>query len=427
MTNKLKKITKVSFFTIFIFLFFTGTALSQEDENKEETERLSREAQLAMVEAQKFIESQEWANARKPLLDHLATNPEIVEAQFYLMLGYCWYADGNVKEALKVFKKGHETYPDNFDLLSYHAFALYETADFANAAPMLEQVYEKDSQKRNKYLEAAYGAYLQVEKFTDTIRILKKLIKVSQDTEGKEVKQSWYTAIFQVYYYNLRNIDQAEKSLLEALELYPMEPLYWNFLAYVRQEREDYYGMAGAYEIYSYVKPPQKESDWKQLIGMQNDLGLALRVAKNLRKSINDDINREKEQVQIAQSYARALKIDKAVSYLDGILKKRPSSKLMLQKAEILANARKNKETIAACDELITVNKDEEDGRAFFLKGNAAWDLEDWDTMENAFKRAQSYNKYKAYAKYALGFVDSLNEAEKQIKSDYRKNNKLSD
>ena len=56
------------------------------------------------------------------------------------------------------------------------------------------------------------------------------------------------------------------------------------------------------------------------------------------------------------------------------------------------------------------------------MKGNAAWDLEDWDTMEKAFKRAQSYKDYKAYAKYALGFIDSLDEAEKQIKSDYKKN-----
>ena len=60
------------------------------------------------------------------------------------------------------------------------------------------------------------------------------------------------------------------------------------------------------------------------------------------------------------------------------------------------------------------------EGKAYYMKGNAAWDLEDWDTMEKTFKRAQSYKEYKAYAKYALGYVDSLNEAERQIKSDYR-------
>ena len=180
--------------------------------------------------------------------------------------------------------------------------------------------------------------------------------------------------------------------------------------------------MAGAYEIYSYVKPPEKESEWRQVISIQQNMNLVLKAAKNIRKSIKDDINKEEEQVTVAELYARAYKTDKAVSYINEILKKRPSSKLMLKKAEILASARRNKETIEACDALIDVNKDEGDGKAYYLKGNAAWDLEDWDTMEQAFKRAQSYQEYKAYAKYALGFIDSLNEAEKQIKQDYKNN-----
>ena len=416
MANKFNDIIKVFLFAVFVFLFLSGTALCQE-EKKEEAPKMSREAQLAMVEAQKLFDKEDWPNARKPLLDYLATNPEVIVPDLYLMLGYCWYREENLKEASKVFKKGHEVYPNNFDLLSYYAMTLYDSEDFAKAAPLMEELYEKDPQKQERFLEAAYGAYYQIEKYEDTIRVLKKLIK-----ESKEVKQNWYTMIFQIYYNDIRDLNQAEKFLNEALKLYPMEPQYWNFLSLIRQEREDYYGMAGAYEIYSYVKPPENENQWRQLINIEQNIFLPLRVAKNLRKSINDDINKEDELIRIADSYARALKIDKAVSYIDGILNKKPSSKLMLKKAEILFNARRNKETIAVCDDLINVNKDEGDGRVYFLKGNAAWDLKDWGTMEEAFKRAQSYKEYKSYAKYALGFVDSLNEAEKQIKSNYKKN-----
>lgn len=415
MTDKLNKIIKVSFFVIFVFLFLSGTVYCQEEETPAEKPKLTREAQLAMVEAQKFFENEEWTNAIKPLLDYIATNPEVVNEQVYLMLGYCWYADGNVKEALKVFKKGHEVYPDHFDLLSYYAATLYEVEDFAKAAPMMEETYQKDEKKQERYLEAAYGAYYQIEKFEDTIRILNKLIKVA-----KEIKQNWYTMIFQIYYNDIQNLDKAESFLSEALDLYPMEPQYWNFLSLIRQERDDYYGMAAAYEIYSYVKPPENESQWNQLISIQQNMGLPLRYAKSLRKSINDDINKEEDQIKIADAYNRAFKIDKAVSYIDEIIKKKPSSKLMLKKADILFNARRNKETIAVCDELIAVNKEEGGGRAYFLKGNAAWDLEDWDTMEKAFERAQSYKEYRPYAQYALGFIDSLNEAEEQIKSNYR-------
>jgi predicted Zn-dependent protease len=419
MTDKLNKIMKFSFFAVFalLFLFLSGTAFCQEENKQEEKPKLTREEQLAMVEAQKNFESEDWAAARKPLLDYLATNPPVVNEQVYLMLGYCWYSDGNVKEALKVFKKGHEEYPDNFDLLSYYAASLYETEDFAKAAPLFEEVYAKDPKKQDRFLEAAWGAYYQTEKFEDTIRILKELIK-----ESKDVKQNWYTMIFQIYFNDIHDVNKAETFLREALNLYPMEPKYWNFLSLIRQEKEDYYGMAAAYEIYSYVKPPETENEWRQLISIEHNLSLVLREAKNIRKSINDDINKEDEQIQVADLYARAYKIDKAISYLDDILKKKPSTKLMLKKAEILYNARRNKETIAACDELLEVNKDAGDGKPYYMKGNAAWDLEDWNTMENAFTRAQSYKEYKAFAKYALGFISSLDEAKKQVNEDYKKN-----
>ena len=413
MTDKLNRIMKVSFTVVLAFLFLTGAAFCQEDQKKKEQPRLTREAQLALIDAQKFFEKDDYKSAIKPILDYLATNPEEIGEQVYLTLGYCYSRTGNNKEALKTFKKGHEEYPDNFDLLTFYATTLYDTEDWSKAAPLLEQVYEKDEKKHDNYLEASYSAYYQNNKFEDAIRILKKLIKVSNN-----VKQNWYTTIFQIYYGEMNDLDKAEKFLHEALDIYPMEPNYWNFLSLIRNEREDFYGMAGAYEIYSYVKPPEKKSEWDQLIGIEHNMSLPLREAKNLRKFIGNDINKETEQIQIADAYARAYKIDKAISYLNEIMAKRPSSKLLLKKAEILYTARRNKEAIKACDELIAVNKDEGDGKPYYMKGNAAWDIEDWDTMEKAFKRAQSYQEYKAYARYALGFIESLDEAKKQVSKD---------
>ena len=45
------------------------------------------------------------------------------------------------------------------------------------------------------------------------------------------------------------------------------------------------------------------------------------------------------------------------------------------------------------------------------MKGNAAWDLEDWDTMEDAFKKARDFQDFRAYAKNALDYIQSLQEA----------------
>lgn len=410
MTNKLNKIIRFSFIIISVFFFLSNSAYCKEDKEQEqekEQPRLTREAQLAMVDAQKFYLEDDFTSARTPLLEYLATNPEVVSEQVYLLLGFCWYSDGNIKEALKVFKKGYRDYPENFDLLSYYAASLYESENYTEAGPMMEKVYEKSEKKQLKYLEAASGAYYQIAKHDDTIRVLRRLIGLVE-----EPKENWFNMIFQIYYEQER-LDDAEKALFEALDYFPMNTQYWNNLSLIRQAKEDYAGMVGAYEVRANIKPPENKNQWKQLIGIYRSMNLSLKEAKYIKESLKNDSVEEEDHIRVAEAYAKAIKTDEAVSYLDGIIEKKPSAKLMLKKAEILYSARKNKDTIVACDELIAVNSDEGDGEVYYMKGNAAWDLEDWDTMESAFKRAQSFKKYRAYARNALEYIASLDEAKK--------------
>ncbi len=412
----------ISVLAFCLFLIFTSPIYGQSNQgdkdNKEQKEkpRLSREAQMAMVEAQKAVEKKDYATARKFLIDYLATNPDDVPAQAYLLLGYYWYSDDtakgkekeHLKEAQKVFKEGYEKFPDNFDLLQYYAATLYELEDFAKAGPMMEKTYEKSPKKEIRYLEAAAGAYYQVKKFNDAIRVLRKEIGLTD-----QPKENWYNMLYSIYI-EQEKLDEAQKVLFEALDRFPLNTNYWQSLSMIRQEKSDYYGMVGAYEIKNDIKPPEKPQQWKETVNLYRSINTPLREAKTLVMEMKGKTGSEDDYLKLAGAYAKAMKIDEAVKVLDTALAKNPSSvALLLKKAEIIYSARRNKDAIQACDNVIAVNPKE--GKAYYMKGNAAWDLQDWDTMEKAFKKAQDFKTYRAYAKNALDYIRSLDEAKSAL------------
>jgi tetratricopeptide (TPR) repeat protein len=375
----------------------------QSAEEEEEKDRMSKEAQTAMVEAQRAFEKKDLPTARKFLIDYLATKPTDVPAEVYLMLGYYWYTDEQFDEAIKVFKEGYEKFPDNYDLLAYYAAVLYEGGKFAEAGPLMEKTYDAAPKKEIRLLEAAAGAYYQIEKYADAKRVIRKMMSTT-----KEPKENWFNMLLGISFEE-EKYDEAEKVVFEALKLYPMNPLYWQQLGMVKQAKEDWYGMAGAMEIRTNIKPPEKPAEFKEIYNIYSSLNLPLRVIKSIEMSAKDKALEEKEQLQIADAYARAMKIDKAISYLDKLIQKKPSSALMLKKAEILLNARRNKEAIKACDDLIAFNPNE--GGAYKIKGYALWDMEDWEGMRVAFTRAQSFKEYRKEAEDGLDYLKSLDEA----------------
>jgi tetratricopeptide (TPR) repeat protein len=370
---------------------------------EEEKQRLSRETQLVLIEAQRAFEKKDIVTARKMILDYIATNPPVLEVDVYVMLGFYWYNDNKLDEAAKVFKEGYAKYPDNYDLLSYLSGSLYENQKYAEAAPLLEQAYEKAPKKDVKLLEAAAAAYYQTKNYDNAVRVNRKVLSVS-----KEIKESTYSVMIGIYL-EQEKYDDAQKVIFEALNKFPLSTNLWQQLGMIRQAKEDYPGMVGALEIKNTIKPPEKADQWKQTISIYQSMNLPLRLAKSIELSLKGGNPKEADYIKIADSYTKAMKIDKAIDYLDSLIKKNPSSALLLKKAEIIYSARRNKEAIAACDEVIAKNPNE--ASAYFMKGNAAWDMEDWATMGDSFKKIQGDKDYKAYAKNALEFILSLEEA----------------
>jgi tetratricopeptide (TPR) repeat protein len=386
----------------------------EKKEGEKEAKRLTREAQMAMVEAQRAIEKDDYTSARTPLLEFIRLEKEKPEytiqsipEQMYIMLAYCWYNDGNLAEAVKVYGEAYKAYPDNADILTYYAVMLYESEKFIESAPLLEKAYEKREKKEIKYLNYASQAYYLAEKLEDAKRVKKRMIKISDNPESP-----WYDFLISICF-DQENMDEAETYIYEALDRFPMEMKYWKWLGNIRIERGDYAGLVGAYEIGYTVEPPKNEKDWKNLIDLYKSMNVTSRVVKSYRESLKNKDVTEEDHLFIATAYAKIMKIDEAVSYLDSVIAKKPSSNLMLEKGRILYKARRDEEAIKAFDELIAF--DANVGEAYMLKGYSAWDLKDWDLAKEAFRKARDFSDYKPQAKNLLDFIESIEEAKNKI------------
>jgi tetratricopeptide (TPR) repeat protein len=389
-----------------IFLSFSFNVYGQGSNEEGDECRLTREENMAMVAAQNNVgETKDYAAGRKPLLDHLATNPICLTETFYLLLGHYWYLDEKIEEALKVYEKGYAEYPESEQMVLNYSILLYEGERFAKAAPMFEKVYETLAKKDIKYLSNAAACYYMAEKLDDAKRVFKRLIEMSEKPE-----KTWYDSIIMIANEQERR-EEAEGYVMEALNIFPTEVKYWQFLASLRQEKEDIYGMAGAQEIITHIKTPESMKEWDSLIKLYRWLNVPLRVAEKMEQAIKTERPKEEDHILIADAYAQAMRIDEAVAYLDKIIAKNSSTRLMEEKTKILFESRRNEEAIKAADELIAA--DPKIGMVYIWKGKAALDLKDWETAMEAFKGALIDKDYREAAKNAIDVLNNLEEAKK--------------
>jgi tetratricopeptide (TPR) repeat protein len=319
------------------------------------------------------------------------------------MLATCWYLDDNPEEARKVYEKGYAAYPENEDMLYNYAAVSYELEDFIKAGQLFEELYDVKKEKDLEMLYQAAVCYYTAEELEEAVRIFEKMIDLSEEPES-----SWFETIISIYIEEGDN-DKAEEYVLRALDIFPLMRKYWELLAGIRLDKSNYRGAASALEIGFTIEPPEERNQWTNLLDLYNYLRVPLRTAKSLETLMKMNAATEEDYIRIAQAYEATFRVDKAVSFLESVISKNPSKKLLFEKARILYDARRNKEAIEVLDEYVKADPD--NGYAYILKGFAAWDMEDWKKMKEAFTMAQNFSEYKLQAREALAVVEDLERA----------------
>jgi Tfp pilus assembly protein PilF len=361
--------------------------------------KMSKETQAALVAAQDFIKQNNYPSAKQVLVDHLATNPEYKPEVLFLMLGHVFYTLEDLDNAAKYLKEGHETYPNREDMLANYATVTYENQKFDEAAALFEKASEEFPENKADYLQKAAACYYQGENLNEAKRVFIKILNMKKEPDFKT-----YEMIFQLCQ-ELRQKDEAKKYLVQMMNLDPLNPNYWQLLANMNLEDEDYMGVTSALEIAYTIKKPEKRQ-LENLDGLYAYLNVPLRLAKNIQKRSDRTENDNKKMID---AYLSVLRVDKAASVIDEMNKNKKDADLLLQKGKIYYEARKNKDAIKAFDECIALNPNKIE--AYMLKGFAAWDLEDWKLAKECFRKAVTDKEYKKQATELVSVIESLEEA----------------
>jgi tetratricopeptide (TPR) repeat protein len=192
------------------------------------------------------------------------------------------------------------------------------------------------------------------------------------------------------------------------LAIKPMKADYWRLLAQLRLNEDDYGGGAGALDIAYHIDSPKRKG-WEDLSDLYTYLNAPIRSARSLERAYKKE-KTEKGYLKIVDSYFRALRHDKAISYIDELIKEKPTASLLLEKGKRLYDAGRFNDAITAFEECVKLESKQ--GEAYLIMGFAAWDLKEWDRAKTAFSYAGKTRKYRYQAEDAIAILDDLMDAQ---------------
>jgi len=383
------------------------------EETEEEEEELSKEANKALYEAQELIKEDDFAGARQKLLDFVATEPEKIPVILYEMLGFVYSQEDNMEGAREAFKSGHELDPDSENILRNYAIASLQTERFEEAAVLFEKLFDMMEQKDSKILQHAAMSWYQVENLDEAKRLLLRLFDLPE-----EPKPDWFKLIINICV-ELEQMAEAEDWIRQFLRLDPMQAEYWNLLAQMMLDKDDYRGAAGALEISYAVKAPSRGRQWEVLADIYAYLNALLKAAGSLEVALKGKTPDDKYLV-LVDAYSRAHRFDTALARIDQLIAVAPTARLYMQKGNLLYDAGRVKAGIQAWDGCIDL--DARNDECLFAKGLAQWDLRRWDDAQKTFSdAARVEGKYQLQAEDAIAILDDLESAKYDPNFDFRK------
>lgn len=400
-------------FLLFFFgmVVFSCNAFAEEEgevAQKVEDDGMTKEGQAALVAASEALNIEDFATAEKVLVDYLATNPTYKPEILYSMLGVAYFNQEKFYEASQTFGTAYELFPEKTDFLTNqtqcivnHAQNTDDRQSYIEGAKLFEKCYETIPGNDLDHLEKAALCYYAAEDLKSAKRVFLEIYELKSEPDF-DILETVYSICEE-----LEQKDEMRKYLLLMMDLKPLEHDYWRLLGQMYSEENDYLNVAAILEVAYTIQTPEKK-DLDTLVSLYNYLNVPLRTAKSLVKNSELGLDEDDNKL-IINGYYATNRFDKSVSYIDELISKKKQADLMIQKANILLESRKNEEAIKAADDIIAF--DPKQGEAYLIKGYAAWDIGDWKLAKEAFEEAADFKDFKAYANNMIGAIEDVEKA----------------
>jgi len=361
-----------------------------------------REHRLA-YEAQQKMDHKAYRACRDLLQPYLADH-EHPAPTLFLLLARAQTELGQKRAALATYSRAAAIYPNNALILRNYAVISQEMGRLSQAARLFEQSYAHGGSAELLYFAGA--AWFEAQAYSRAARAVSRLIN-----KTNKVKTNWVELLV---YSLVRNKQwkQAEPRVQTLLARRTDDSDLWQLLAHVRSQQGNILGAATALQVAYSLNEPGKMK-WLDLAGMYAAAGVPLMAANAMHKGLNQEPGPE-DCWRMGRYYADALRIEKAVQWMDKALNQKDDPEWQMEKAYFLyVHGR-----YAQCREaaLQAAGTGSKQGEAWMLAGYAAWQEQNWLEAKSAFAQAKKREQTAVRAASCLQSVQQILDSEQKIR-----------
>lgn len=369
---------------------------------------LGKREKVVLYKANQAMQNQDLQKAREIVRDFLKDKSGDVSARLFLFWGYTWYQEEDPARARQVYKRGLRHAPKNKKLHRNYAVACYQTGKFKQAGKHFEQAYQlskpHDQGPDYNLLYRAGTAFYQDQDYSRAKRVLQRLL-----SETKNTNSDWLKLLTRIHF-NLKEWEQAEQILNMLLDKEPLNRDYWKMLSQCNIREKDYAAAATNLEIAYCIQDPDDPSGWEQLSNLYMYINAPVEAANSLQRSFSGKVS-AREYEKLADMYYKALRLDKAIKYMDKALDQEETGERYLKKGKYLYENREFARAIDAFRRSARLSQDS--GMAQLLKGYAACEIDKWELAKRSFQKAEEFKDCRSSARSGLAFVTGILKAKR--------------
>ncbi|MGD9807162.1 MAG: tetratricopeptide repeat protein [Deferribacterales bacterium] len=351
--------------------------------------KLSPILATALHKAQEKIKNKDFKGAVDTLTEFRKKHTDDA-GLYYLLLGNALYSMGDADAAFKTFTSGHAKYQDDKDLCRNAAVTAYELGKFSDAGELFYTLYRLTNTPEELYRSAA-SWYMK-----GSMDVSEKRMDELFSREKKR-KPEWLKLAVAVKIENGKP-RPALALTVSYLRENPYDGDMWELRSQLHLSLEQYTMAASALETAHIIKAPD-EKDLKNLADLYGYIGASVRAAKTLAKVSSTD----EELLKLSEYYIYAGEYKKGVETMDMLINKSPDRALHTLKGKYLYMAGEYEQALTALEKA-----DENDGEAQMLRAVCGWQMNDLETVKDAYQKASKIRTYSKTANSGLLIVEEI-------------------
>ena len=335
------------------------------------------------------------------------TNSGSVHHQVWFLLGVAAYRAGAYPEAVAYFHRAIKAYRCFKDAWVNLGVALYATGKYGQAARALIQAFSLSRPPDYALVYQAGVMLLAGGKPAQALEVFSRLINLPKP------RWRWLAAAARAHM-ELKRWRQAEKLLVRALGIAPLEATLWRMLAGAYAGAGAYLKAAVALEVASWIRPPSSPSQWRQLAQVWAGAGVPGRAAWYYRKGM-DHPPTPGQLTHLARLLVMAGRLEEASRTLASAISSHPSARRWAMLGRVKMMMGRWKEAAEAFEEAARLAKGRKKGRYLVSAGWCWWNGGELARAATTLKSAAAAAPRSREARSARALLAQLSAYQKLL------------